>query len=107
VDRPAEPIAFVPVHPRNGPLWAMTTNEPNPERLPSYPLMPLYEGAMDRPKVSPGPDAVRSRDRLAAKLGMDIHMARTDDERMNAALRFIMAYQDLQGAERTKPASGA
>lgn len=37
-----EPIAFVPVHPRNGSLWSMTTNEPSQERLPSYPLMPLY-----------------------------------------------------------------
>jgi hypothetical protein len=37
-----KPIAFVPVHPRNGPLWSMTTNEPSQERLPSYPLMPLY-----------------------------------------------------------------
>ncbi|MBA8886105.1 hypothetical protein FHW12_000296 [Dokdonella fugitiva] len=38
----AEAVAYVPVHPRNGPLWANTTPEPNAERLPSYPLMPLY-----------------------------------------------------------------
>jgi hypothetical protein len=37
-----EPVAFVPVYPRNGPLWSMTTNEPSQERLPSYPLTPLY-----------------------------------------------------------------
>ncbi len=35
-------VAFVPVHPRQGPLWAMTTDQPNPERLPSYPLMMVY-----------------------------------------------------------------
>lgn len=35
-------VAFVPVHPLQGPLWAMTTDQPNPERLPSYPLMMLY-----------------------------------------------------------------
>ena len=41
-ERKPEPIAWVPVHPRIGPLWAMTTDAPDPERLPSYPLMPLY-----------------------------------------------------------------
>lgn len=38
---PAEPDAWVPIHPRNGPLWAMTTDKPNDERLPSYPLRPV------------------------------------------------------------------
>lgn len=40
---PAQPkaIAWVPVHPKTGPLWAMTTDDPSPERLPSYPLRAL------------------------------------------------------------------
>ena len=39
----AEPVAWVPMHPRNGALWAMTTATPSEERLPShYPLSPLY-----------------------------------------------------------------
>lgn len=38
----AQPVAWVPIHPRTGPLWAMTTDKPDPERLPgSYPLRPL------------------------------------------------------------------
>lgn len=37
-----EPVAWVPIHPRTGPLWSMTTGSPDPERLPHYPLMPLY-----------------------------------------------------------------
>lgn len=37
-----KPVAWVPVHPKNGPLWAMTTVDPSPEHLPSYPLQPLY-----------------------------------------------------------------
>jgi hypothetical protein len=38
----AEPVAWVPVHPVQGPLWAMTTDNPSPERLPQYPLRALY-----------------------------------------------------------------
>lgn len=35
--------AWVPVHPKHGNLWTMTTNDPNRERLPhEYPLAPLY-----------------------------------------------------------------
>lgn len=37
-----EPVAWVPIHPRTGPLWSMTTGSPDPERLPHYPLKPLY-----------------------------------------------------------------
>lgn len=37
-----EPVAWVPIHPRTGPLWSMATGSPDPERLPHYPLMPLY-----------------------------------------------------------------
>jgi len=38
----SDPAAWVPIHPRSGPLWSMTTDKPNPERLPnSYPLRPL------------------------------------------------------------------
>jgi hypothetical protein len=41
-----QPTAWVPIHPRNGPLWAMTTSDPSPERLPSsYPLRPVYWAA--------------------------------------------------------------
>lgn len=39
---PVQPVASVPIHPKTGPLWAMTTDKPDPERLPSYPLMALY-----------------------------------------------------------------
>jgi len=38
----AEPVAWVPVHPRNGYLWANTTGDPCRERLPSYELVALY-----------------------------------------------------------------
>lgn len=38
-----EPVAWVPIHPRTGPLWSMTTGRPAEERLPQhYPLKPLY-----------------------------------------------------------------
>lgn len=37
-----EPVAWVPMHPRTGALWSMTTGSPDQERLPHYPLMPLY-----------------------------------------------------------------
>ena len=37
-----EPVAWVPIHPRTGPLWSMATGSPDPERLPHYPLVPLY-----------------------------------------------------------------
>ena len=37
-----KPVAWVPVHPRNGPLWGMTTDSPDPERLPGYPLKKLF-----------------------------------------------------------------
>ena len=37
-----EPVASVPIHPKTGPLWAMTTDKPDPDQLPSYPLMNLY-----------------------------------------------------------------
>ncbi|WP_428418184.1 hypothetical protein [Methylibium sp.] len=57
---PAEPVAFVPVHPKNGPLWANVTADPNPERLPSYPLMKLYA----HPTESAGP-AVQPADKNA------------------------------------------
>lgn len=39
--RDVKPSAYVPVHPKKGPLWVNTTADPNPERLPSYPLMEL------------------------------------------------------------------
>jgi hypothetical protein len=51
-----EPVASVPIHPKTGPLWAMTTNKPDPERLPSYPLMNLYTTP---PAAQPAvPDAI-------------------------------------------------
>ena len=50
---PVQPVASVPIHPKTGPLWAMTTDKPDPERLPSYPLMALYTNppAAQRPWV--------------------------------------------------------
>lgn len=48
----AEPDAYVPIHPRNGPLWSMTASDPSPERLPSsYPLRPVFFGP---PAAVPG-----------------------------------------------------
>jgi hypothetical protein len=45
----AVPVAFVPVHPKNGPLWANTTAIPNSENVPQhYPLMPLYDHPQQR-----------------------------------------------------------
>jgi hypothetical protein len=48
-----EPVAWVPVHPKNGPLWSMTTDDPNTERLPSYPLMNLYTATPQQSKSEP------------------------------------------------------
>jgi hypothetical protein len=50
----AEPVAWVPVHPSHGPLWAMTTADPSPERLPSYPMRKLFFDA--QPSVEPTAD---------------------------------------------------
>lgn len=47
-----KPAAYVPVHPKSGPLWSMTTDDPNTERLPSYPLMKLYT-APPQPELEP------------------------------------------------------
>lgn len=47
------PVAWVPIHPRTGPLWSMTTGSPDPERLPHYPLMPLYNCREIAPAASP------------------------------------------------------
>lgn len=44
-----EPVAWVPVHPKNGPLWSMTTDAPSPERLPNYSLMSLYPAPLSTP----------------------------------------------------------
>lgn len=38
----AQPVAYVPVHPRNGPLWAHTVPTMESDRPASYPVMPLY-----------------------------------------------------------------
>lgn len=50
---PAQPkaIAWVPMHPKTGPLWAMATDDPSPERLPSYPLRGL--AWTDEPPAQP------------------------------------------------------
>lgn len=49
----AEPVAWVPMHPREGALWSMTTATPSDERLPShYPLSPLYKSPA--PAAAPG-----------------------------------------------------
>lgn len=41
-DKKPEPVAFVPIHPRNGILWSMTTPTPDPEQLPHYSRISLY-----------------------------------------------------------------
>lgn len=38
----AVPDAWVPLHPKTGPLWSMATAEPSTERMPSYALAPVY-----------------------------------------------------------------
>lgn len=35
-------VAYVPIHPRNGPLWANTVPTLESERPSHYPTMPLY-----------------------------------------------------------------
>jgi hypothetical protein len=51
----SKPVAWVPIHPRNGPLWAMATDKPDPERLPnSYPLRPL--AFADEAQAAPAPE---------------------------------------------------
>ena len=59
------PVAWVPVHPRTGELWSMTTNDPSPERLPnSYPLRglvfatpPTEPAQVDWPECSGDPSS--------------------------------------------------
>lgn len=46
------PVAWVPIHPRTGPLWSMTTGSPDEERLPHYPLKPLYTRTRQTPGSS-------------------------------------------------------
>ncbi len=71
----AEPVAWVPMHPRFGALWAMTTATPSEERLPShYPLSPLY--------ASSAPAAAPER---AADLGENIIEAQRAQVRTLAA----------------------
>ena len=60
----AEPVAWVPMHPRFGALWAMTTATPSEERLPShYPLSPLY--ASSAPALAAATVACPTCDSLA------------------------------------------
>jgi hypothetical protein len=40
-----EPVAWVPVHPKSGPLWANTVASMDSDRPQHYPLMPLYSSA--------------------------------------------------------------
>lgn len=37
-----EPDAYVPIHPRNGPLWANTVTSLDTDRPKSYPVQPVY-----------------------------------------------------------------
>lgn len=37
-----EPSAWVPIHPKLGPIWASITVDPDAERIPKYPLAPIY-----------------------------------------------------------------
>lgn len=65
----AKVVAYVPVHPRNGPLWMMATDRPNEERLPkSYSLKPLifapqqpHDAPADADSEEPLPDVQRAR----------------------------------------------
>ena len=57
-----EPVAWVPIHPRTGPLWSMTTGRPAEERLPQhYPLKPLY--------TRPAPATELRRERAGVDVG--------------------------------------
>ena len=60
VERPVRPVAEVPVHPRQGRLWANVRPRGMETPVPSYPLEALYDQAAI--------DAMRrERDELAAK----------------------------------------
>lgn len=58
---PSQPVAWVPVHPQHGALWANTTADPSPERLPSYPLRGVVWAdapeAVEQPPEPTGGDA--------------------------------------------------
>lgn len=56
-------VAWVPVHPKDGPLWSMTTDNPAVSDLPSYPLMPLYADALTRLPLAT-PEMVDAAERL-------------------------------------------
>jgi hypothetical protein len=70
----AEPVAYVPVHPRTGPLWSNTTADPNPERLPSYPLMSLYT----RPANDELRQAAARADKLLTSLSAHVDFDKND-----------------------------
>ncbi len=84
-----EPVAWVPIHPRTGPLWSMTTGSPDEERLPHYPLKPLY--------TRPATPAAKPC-RCAEAVGEQMRQPLTALER-----ELVEALQDLMFFDNGKP----
>lgn len=109
----SKPVAWVPIHPRNGPLWAMATDKPDPERLPnSYPLRPLAfaDEAQAAPAPEPSAQAVREPgDPLhddAYVRGVAVGFAE-DDSRRTTLLRIADRMQKLAAAPQPAPSAQA
>lgn len=51
----ATPIAWVPIHPRIGPLWANTITSMESDHPRSYEMMPLYAGPSVETPAPPRP----------------------------------------------------
>lgn len=86
--QPAEAVAFVPVHPRSGPLWMDTypAGDPADGRSPHYPRMPLYTAK---------PTAFPNARTLAAALWRD-WMTNEQADGLGADIhRWLLAYAAL------------
>lgn len=65
--RQAQPVAWVPLHPRLGPLWASTIGSLDSDHPKNYALMPLYASVPVPPVASNGDVSCKARE-LEAEL---------------------------------------
>lgn len=102
------PVAWVPVHPRTGPLWANTVASLDADRPASYPVMPLYSAPVESARTcvidgAPGcgccnekalwPDLVAS----PAAVESESHSDDIAVDRFAAAMKLKLAKKRSQG----------
>jgi hypothetical protein len=78
-----QPVAYVPIHPRTGPLWANTVPTLESERPSHYPVMALY--------AAPAPKAFAGRSGLQGP--------GDEDQNSRPAPRTLQLYRPLSDAE--------